>query len=119
VVDEYGGVAGLVTIEDVLEQTVGEIDDEYDDAPGDTLIQAQADGRYVIDALTPIDDFHPRFGSHSDDSEYDTLGGMLATATGHPPETGEEISIGRFDFRIARADARRVHALHVIVRGDA
>src|SRR5690606_6129447 len=78
VVDEYGGVAGLVTIEDVLEQIVGEIDDEYDDAPGDTLIQAQADGRYVIDALTPIDDFNQRFGAHFDDSEYDTLGGMLA-----------------------------------------
>ncbi len=119
VVDEYGGVAGLITIEDVLEQIVGEIDDEYDDAPGDTLIQAQADGRYVVDALTPIDECNERFGADFDDSEYDTLGGMLAAAIGHLPETGEEISIGRFDFRIARADARRVHALHVIVRGDA
>ncbi|MEZ5544224.1 MAG: transporter associated domain-containing protein [Lysobacteraceae bacterium] len=120
VVDEYGGVAGLVTIEDVLEQIVGEIDDEYDDAPGETkMIQAQADGRYVVDALTPIADFNHRFGADFDDSEYDTLGGMLAVAIGHLPETGEEISIGRFDFRVARADARRVHALHVTVRGDA
>lgn len=119
VVDEYGGVAGLVTIEDVLEEIVGEIDDEYDDAPGENHIQAQADGRYVVDALTPIDEFNERFGADFDDSEYDTLGGMLAAAIGHLPETGEEISIGRFDFRIARADARRVHALHMTVRGDA
>jgi magnesium and cobalt transporter len=120
VVDEYGGVAGLVTIEDVLEQIVGEIDDEYDDAPGETkMIQAQADGRYVVDALTPIADFNQRFGADFNDDEYDTLGGMLAVAIGHLPETGEEISIGRFDFRVARADARRVHALHVTVRGDA
>jgi magnesium and cobalt transporter len=120
VVDEYGGVAGLITIEDVLEQIVGEIDDEYDDAPGETkMIQAQADGRYVVDALTPIADFNQRFGADFDDDEYDTLGGMLAVAIGHLPETGEEISIGRFDFRIARADARRVHAVHVTVRGDA
>ncbi len=119
VVDEYGGVAGLVTIEDLLEQIVGEIDDEYDDEPGVGLIEAQADGRYVVDALTTIADFNRRFGADFDDSQYDTLGGMLTAAIGHLPETGEEISIGRFDFRIARADARRVHALHMTVRGDA
>lgn len=119
VVDEYGGVAGLVTIEDVLEQIVGQIDDEYDDAPGELHIQAQADGRYVLDALTPIADFNQRFGARFDDSEYDTLGGMLTAAIGHLPETGEEISMDRFDFRIARADARRVHAIHLTVRGDA
>lgn len=119
VVDEYGGVAGLVTIEDLLEQIVGEIDDEYDDEPHEGLIEAQADGRYVVDALTTISDFNKRFGADFDDSEYDTLGGMLAAAIGHLPETGEEISIGRFDFRIARADARRVQVLHMTVRGDA
>ncbi len=115
VVDEYGGVAGLITIEDVLEQIVGEIDDEYDDAP-DTLIQAQADGRYVLDALTPIEEFNERFGAHFDDSEYDTIGGVLAAALGHLPEVGEQISIGGFDFRVARADARRVHTLLMAVR---
>ena len=119
VVDEYGGVAGLVTIEDLLEQIVGEIDDEYDDEPGEALIEAQADGRYVVDALTPIGEFNKRFGAGFDDSEYDTLGGMLTAAIGHLPETGEEVSIDRFDFRIARADGRRVHALHMTVRGDA
>ncbi|MBB5207377.1 HlyC/CorC family transporter [Chiayiivirga flava] len=118
VVDEYGGVAGLVTIEDVLEQIVGEIDDEHDDAPGEqTLIEAQADGQYVVDALTPIADFNERFGADFDDDEYDTLGGLITAAIGHLPETGEEIVLGRFEFRIARADARRVHALHVGVRG--
>jgi magnesium and cobalt transporter len=119
VVDEYGGVAGLVTIEDLLEQIVGDIGDEYDDEPGEALIEAQADGRYVVDALTPIGEFNKRFGAGFDDSEYDTLGGMLTAAIGHLPETGEEVSIDRFDFRIARADGRRVHALHMTVRGDA
>jgi len=118
VVDEHGGVAGLVTIEDVLEQIVGEIDDEHDDAPGEqTLIEAQADGQFVVDALTPIADFNERFGADFDDDEYDTLGGLITAAIGHLPEAGEEILLGRFDFRIARADARRVHALHVGVRG--
>src|SRR3546814_8488014 len=75
VIDEYGGVAGLLTIEDVLEQIVGEIDDEHDDAedPG-ALIAAQADGQYVVDALTPIEDFNERFSADFDDDEYDTLG---------------------------------------------
>ncbi len=118
VMDEYGGVAGLITIEDVLEQIVGEIDDEYDDAP-DNPIKALADGRYVLDALTPIETFNERFGATFDDSEYDTLGGLLAAQLGHLPEVGEEIGIGRFDFRIARADARRVHTLHMTLRGEA
>src|SRR3546814_9390307 len=75
VIDEYGGVAGLLTIEDVLEQIVGEIDDEHDDAedPG-ALIAAQADGQYVVDALTPIEDFNERFSADFDDDEYDTIG---------------------------------------------
>lgn len=118
VVDEYGGVAGLITIEDVLEQIVGEIDDEYDDAPG-SLIQAQADGRFVIDALTPIDEFNERFEASFDDSEYDTVGGLLAAAIGHLPEIGEGVIIDRFEFRIVRADARRVLTLHMTMRDDA
>jgi magnesium and cobalt transporter len=119
VIDEYGGVAGLVTIEDVLEQIVGEIDDEHDDAEDpDALIAAQADGQYVVDALTPIDDFNERFGADFDDDEYDTIGGLVTAAIGHLPEAGEELTLGRFGFRIARADARRLHALHVSVHGD-
>jgi magnesium and cobalt transporter len=120
VVDEYGGVAGLVTIEDVLEQIVGEIDDEHDEAEDVTkLIAAQADGQYVVDALTPIADFNERFGADFDDDEYDTIGGLVTAAIGHLPDAGEELTLGRFSFRVARADARRLHALHVSVHADA
>jgi len=119
VVDEYGGVAGLVTIEDVLEQIVGEIDDEHDDAEDpQALIAAQADGQYVVDALTPIEDFNERFSADFDDDEYDTIGGLVTAAIGHLPEAGEELTLGRFAFRVARADARRVHAFHVGVHGE-
>ena len=120
VIDEYGGVAGLVTIEDVLEQIVGDIDDEHDEAEeGDAQIAAQADGQYVVDALTPIDDFNERFGADFNDDEYDTIGGLVTAAIGHLPEAGEELTLGRFLFRVARADARRVHAFHVGVLADA
>jgi magnesium and cobalt transporter len=119
VVDEYGGVAGVVTIEDVLEQIVGEIDDEHDDADDEaSLIAAQADGQYVVDALTPIDDFNETFGADFPDDEYDTVGGLVTDAIGHLPETGEELTLGRFAFRVAKADARRVHAFHVSVLSD-
>ncbi|AWV06638.1 HlyC/CorC family transporter [Marilutibacter maris] len=120
VIDEYGGVAGLLTIEDVLEQIVGEIDDEHDDAEDpNALIAAQADGQYVVDALTPIDDFNERFGADFDDDEYDTIGGLVIAAIGHLPEAGEELTLGRFVFRVSSADARRVHAFHVGILGDA
>ena len=119
VIDEYGGVAGLVTIEDVLEEIVGEIDDEHDDAEDEAvLIAAQADGQFVVDALTPIADFNERFGADFDDDEYDTIGGLVTAAIGHLPEAGEELTLGRFAFRVARADARRLHALHVGVHAD-
>jgi len=119
VIDEYGGVAGLVTIEDVLEQIVGDIDDEHDEAEDpQALIAAQADGQYVVDALTPISDFNERFGADFDDDEYDTIGGLVTAAIGHLPEAGEELTLGPFGFRVARADARRLHALHVSVHAD-
>ena len=119
VIDEYGGVAGLLTIEDVLEEIVGEIDDEHDDAEdGSQLIAVQADGQFVVDALTPIADFNERFGADFDDDEYDTIGGLVTAAIGHLPEAGEELTLGRFAFRVARADARRLHALHVGVHAD-
>lgn len=120
VIDEHGGVAGLLTIEDVLEQIVGEIDDEHDDADNpEALIAAQADGQFVVDALTPIEDFNDRFGADFDDDEYDTIGGLVVDAIGHLPESGEELTLGRFTFRVASADARRVHAFHLGVSGDA
>ncbi|MGY1520736.1 HlyC/CorC family transporter [Luteimonas sp. A482] len=119
VIDEYGGVAGLLTIEDVLEEIVGEIDDEHDDAEDpNALIAAQADGQYAVDALTPISDFNERFGADFDDDEYDTIGGLVTAEIGHLPEAGEELTLGRFGFRITRADARRLHALQVSVHAD-
>ena len=119
VIDEHGGVAGVVTIEDVLEQIVGDIDDEHDEAADpNALIAAHADGQFVVDALTPIADFNERFGADFDDDEYDTIGGLVTGAIGHLPEAGEELVLGRFVFRVAGADARRVHAFHVGVHGD-
>ena len=120
VIDEHGGVAGLVTIEDVLEQIVGEIDDEHDEAEDpQALMRAQADGLFVVDALTPISDFNERFDADFDDDEYDTIGGLVTAAIGHLPESGEELALDRFVFRVSAADARRVHAFHVDVLGDA
>ena len=119
VVDEHGGVAGLVTIEDVLEQIVGQIDDEHDEAEESTLIAAQPDGQFAVDALTPIADFNRQFGADFKDDEYDTIGGLVTSAIGHLPDAGEELSLGRFHFRVGRADRRRVQSFVVSVNaGD-
>ncbi|MFC4822495.1 HlyC/CorC family transporter [Dokdonella ginsengisoli] len=109
VVDEYGGVAGLVTIEDVLEQIVGDIDDEHDDDDDEqTLIQSGANGEFLVNALTPIAEFNERFGSDFSDEEFDTVGGMVTSEIGHLPEVGEEAVFAGFHFQITKADARRV-----------
>lgn len=114
VMDEYGGVAGLVTLEDLLEVIVGEIDDEHDDEVNpDEHIRMLADGRYSVDAITPIGDFNHRFGSALSDDEYDTVGGMITESFGHVPEHGEEVELHGFHFLISKADARRVHQLLV------
>jgi magnesium and cobalt transporter len=110
VVDEYGGISGLITIEDVLEEIVGEIDDEHDedDPARKKLIVPQADGGFLVNALTPIADFNARLGSEFADDEFDTIGGMVTSEFGHLPETGEDVVIGGFLFRVTRADDRRV-----------
>lgn len=114
VVDEYGGVAGLLTIEDVLEEIVGEIDDEHDDDRDENaLIAAHPDGHYLIDALTPIDEFNERFGANLSDDDYDTVGGLVVDAIGHMPDIGEELVLQRFHFRVASGDARRVHSFRM------
>ncbi len=112
VIDEYGGVAGLVTIEDVLEQIVGEIEDEHD-VEEDSYIKELPSGDFVIKALMPIEDFNEHFDCQLSDSEFDTLGGLVAHAFGHLPKRNETIGIGDFQFRVLNADSRRVHLLRL------
>jgi magnesium and cobalt transporter len=119
VVDEYGGVAGLITIEDVLEQIVGEIDDEHDDEEEPTLMHEQSGGGWIVSALTPIADFNEETGAHFSDEEFDTVGGMCTSEFGHLPEVGEEIAIGDYLFHVTEADDRRVQAFRVSRRPEA
>lgn len=113
VVDEYGGVAGLVTIEDVLEQIVGDIDDEHD-VDEDVSIRALGDGAHSVQALTPIEDFNEHFGTTLSDEEFDTIGGLVVNAFGHLPQQGESKDIAGLRFEVVRADGRRVHLLRVL-----
>jgi magnesium and cobalt transporter len=113
VVDEYGGVAGLVTIEDVLEQIVGEIDDEYDVGEDETFIKRLTDGEYTVKALTPIEDFNEAFATAFSDEEFDTVGGLVLKAFGRLPVRGDTVVIGELQFEVLHADARRVHLLKV------
>lgn len=118
VVDEYGGVAGLITIEDVLEQIVGEIDDEHDDEEEPTLMHEQSGGGWIVSALTPIADFNEQTGANFSDEEFDTVGGMCTSEFGHLPEVGEEIAIGDYLFHVTEADDRRVQAFRVTQRRE-
>lgn len=111
VVDEYGGVSGLITIEDVLEQIVGDIDDEHDEADDDASILAHSNNRYTVKALTSIEDFNEFFQSELPDDEFDTIGGLVAATLGRLPERGEEVDVDNFRFRVLRADNRRLHLL--------
>ena len=112
VVDEYGGVAGLATIEDVLEQIVGKIDDEHDREEVEP-IQDQGDGRYVVQALARIDDFNEYFDVELNDEEYDTIGGLIMHELGRLPRRGERVLFGQFKFNMTRADRRRIHTVEV------
>ena len=112
VVDEYGGVAGLVTIEDVLEQIVGEIEDEHDIAD-DVYIFEHRNGEYIVKAMTPIEDFNEHFGTDYGDEEFDTIGGLVMHAFAHMPKRGETVRIGDFLFKVLRASNRRIHLLQV------
>ncbi len=117
VVDEYGGVSGLITIEDVLEQIVGEITDEHDIEEG-AFIKRHGKGRYTLKALTPIEEFNEQLGADFSDEEFDTVGGMVVNKFGYLPKSGEEVVIDRFTFKILHADSRRVHLLNVEVNDD-
>jgi magnesium and cobalt transporter len=116
VVDEYGGVAGLITIEDVLEQIVGDIEDEYDFDEESGNIIAAPDGRFRVRALTEIVQFNEAFGTEFPDEEVDTIGGLVTHHFGRVPHRGEKARIGGLIFEVQRADARQVHML--LVRRD-
>jgi len=113
VVDEYGGIAGMVTIEDVLEQIVGDIEDEYDyDEDEDNIIQ-NADGQFRVKALTEIADFNEIVGTDFSDEEFSTIGGLVVNKFGHLPKRNDEINFDGLHIKVLRADSRRLHSISV------
>ena len=113
VLDEYGHVAGLITIEDVLEQIVGEISDEYDIDEEDGHIKKIDDGTYIVKSITPIEEFNHYFAAKFSDGEFDTIGGIVLQAFGHLPKRGESIKINNFRFRVLHSDNRRIYLLEM------
>ena len=118
VVDEYGGVSGLVTIEDVIEQIVGEIDDEFD-VEDDHNIRKEAERQFTVRGVTRIDEFNEYFGAHlSEEEGFDTVAGLLMKEFGRLPRRGDAATIDGFEFRVTRADRRRIDALRVVPPQD-
>ncbi|MDR2166006.1 MAG: CBS domain-containing protein [Zoogloeaceae bacterium] len=113
IVDEYGGVAGLVTIEDVLEQIVGDIEDEYDFDEAHDNIRQDASGHYRVKAQTEIEAFNQAFGTHFPDDEFDTVGGLVLRRLGRMPKRNETVDIDGIRFHVLRADSRRLYTLVV------
>jgi magnesium and cobalt transporter len=113
VVDEYGGVAGLVTIEDVIEQIVGDIEDEYDFDETEDNVLLDRSGRYRVKAVTEIADFNNHFATTFSDADFDTVGGLVVGRFGRVPKRGESILIDGFNFQVLRADSRKIHSLLV------
>lgn len=115
VIDEYGGVAGLVTIEDVLEEIVGEIEDETD-TDTDVFMRKLGDGDYIVRALTPIEDFNEEFDVDLSDDEFDTIGGLVLQQFGHLPSHNESTVIDGLEFKVVNSDQRKIHSLRVRVQ---
>jgi magnesium and cobalt transporter len=111
VIDEYSGVAGLVTIEDVIEEIIGEIEDEHDFEEDETNINTHDNDRYTVKGLTTVDEFNDYFNTDISDDEYETIGGLVINAFGHLPKRGETIDFMGFNIKVLRADKRRVHLL--------
>ncbi|AYA39624.1 CNNM family magnesium/cobalt transport protein CorC [Xenorhabdus nematophila] len=118
VIDEFGGVSGLVTIEDILELIVGEIEDEYDD-DDDNDIRPLSRHSYSVRALTQIEDFNDVFATNFSDEEVDTIGGLVMQAFGHLPSRGESITINGYLFKVAMSDSRKIIQVHVKIPDDA
>jgi magnesium and cobalt transporter len=117
VVDEYGAAAGLVTIEDVLEQIVGEIEDEHDFGDEEYIFRKN-DREFTLKALTPIEDFNEYFGADFPDDEFDTIGGLIVHHLGHVPKRGEKAELGPYRFIVMRTDSRRVELLKLVLAPD-
>lgn len=115
VVDEYGSVAGFVTLEDIIEQIIGDIEDEFD-IDEEAYIKTHADAHYIIKAHTPIDEFNEQLHAHFSDESYDTIGGIVMMNFGHLPKRGEVITIEQFEFKVLNADARRIKLLECFDR---
>lgn len=114
VVDEYGGVSGLITIEDVIEQITGEIEDEHDFDDEEQHIQASSHPDcYLVQALTPIDEINEHFATQYSDEEFDTIGGLVLNGFGHLPKRGEQLELDSLLINVIRADNRRIHLLEV------
>lgn len=117
IIDEFGGVSGLVTIEDILELIVGEIEDEYDEED-DIDFRQLSRHTWTVRALASIEDFNEAFGTHFSDEEVDTIGGLVMQAFGHLPARGETIDIDGYQFKVAMADSRRIIQVHVKIPDD-
>src|SRR5512136_515096 len=117
VVDEYGGVSGLLTIEDVLEQIVGDIGDEYDVDEGEG-IRKEGERTFAVPALTRIDEFNHAFGTRFSDEECDTIGGLVLHELGRMPRRGETVEIGGLELKVVRSDRRRIESLRVTTPRD-
>lgn len=119
VVDEYGGVSGLITIEDVLEQIVGEIEDEHDIEEDDGNIKPFADNGYIVKALTPVEDFNEFFDVGLCEDDFDTMGGLVTQRFGHLPQKDEQVDFDGFSFKVLSADNRRIRLLQVTPKASA
>lgn len=115
VMDEYGGISGLITIEDILEEIVGDIEDETDEEDSDNFIKRMSDTDYIIKALTPIEEFNKHFSAELSEEDFDTIGGILMQEFGHIPKRNEVAVINNFQFRVLYSDNRQIHLLRLTI----
>jgi magnesium and cobalt transporter len=118
VIDEYGGISGLLTIEDILEEIVGDIEDETDEEASDDFIKRVSDTDYIVKALTPIEEFNEYFRAGLSEDDFDTIGGILMQEFGHLPKRNEVAELDNFQFRVLFADNRQIHLLRLTVKAD-